>query len=88
MMASFGFGTAPSWHSVGWVRDQHFPASSQALFSPHVVPQEAFVPAEQSPWLQDSLLVQGVFVLQAVPSSSGGLEHSPVRGSQTPRAWH
>src|SRR5689334_25303831 len=42
----------------------------------------------QVPAWQVSTWVHAVPSLHAVPSGSGGLEHAPVMGSQTPVTWH
>src|SRR5213594_808388 len=43
---------------------------------------------EQTPERQESVWVQALPSLQAVPSAASGLEHAPVDGLQVPATWH
>src|SRR5438034_116185 len=47
------------------------------------------LPPTQVPFWQESVCVQALPSLQAVPLAFGGLvEHVPVAGSQVPASWH
>jgi len=42
----------------------------------------------QTPAVHESVCVHALPLLQLVPSTTGGLLHTPVPGLQVPAAWH
>src|SRR2546427_1985606 len=55
---------------------------------PSLTRQATGLPPVQTPDRQESVWVQELPSLQAVPSGAAGLEHTPVEGLQVPATWH